>query len=149
MPNPARDEQGDPLISPHLVRFVVVGFSNLVISYGTFWFSLQALRGFVLRATVSQALAYVIGTAWSYYWNRRWTFRSDAPAMREAGRFVFLQAVLGVSSSALIGAAVDWLRLDATLAWVVVASFITACNYVLSKWWVFAPSPPPDPPISA
>jgi putative flippase GtrA len=132
------DAEGDRLISRHLVRFVVVGLSNLVISYSTFWLSLRLLGGFMLRATVSQMLAYAISTAWSYHWNRRWTFRSDAPAVKEATRFVILQVAFAIISTALIGTAVDWLRLPDTLVWVGVMGFITMCNYTLSKLWVFA-----------
>ncbi len=140
MPDPTTPERerSNALLSPHLARFVVVGLSNLVISYSTFWLSLRLLDGFVLRGTASQVLAYAVGTLWSYYWNRRWTFRSEAPAVNEATRFVILQIALAITSAALIGAAVDWLRLPEMLAWLAVMGVITMVNYALSKLWVFA-----------
>ena len=44
----------------------------------------------------------------------------------------------GIDRSSLIGAAVDWFRLQETIVWMVVMGFITMLNYTLSKLWVFA-----------
>ena len=132
----------DGLVSPQLVRFVIVGLSNLVLSYTVFWLSLRVFGQFALRGTASQLVTYAVGTGWSYFWNRRWTFQSDKPVAGEATRFVLLQLSLMVASTALIGVAVDWLTFNETLSWVVVMGVITVANYTLSKLWVFAKPQP-------
>ena len=58
--------------------------------------------------------------------------------LKEATRFVTLQVALAITSTALIGAAVDWLRMPETMVWVGVMGAITLCNYAASKLWVFA-----------
>ncbi len=128
------------LVSPELLRFLVVGASNTLLSYGVFQLLLRAFEGFALRGTVSQMITYAIGTAWSYFWSRKWTFRSTQPALGEATRFVTLQVILAVTSMALIGVLVDWLQQHPTLSWVGVMGVITVGNYTASKWWVFAQS---------
>lgn len=131
-----------PRLSPQLSRFLVVGVSNLVLSYGVFAGALHLLGDFALRGTVAQMAAYCVGTVWSYYWNRRWTFRSDSPVGGEATRFIVLQIGCAILSTGLVGLAVDALRLHASLSWLVIVAFIAVINYALSKYWVFnRPSP--------
>ncbi len=141
-PNDAGPEDAPPsklteLLASHAGRFIVVGLSNLVLSYVAYWLLLKLFAGFALRGAASQAITYAIGTTWSYFWNRRWTFQSDQPALGEASRFVAVQVVLALCSSALIGVAVDWLHLHETLSWFVVVGVITVANYGLSKFFVF------------
>jgi putative flippase GtrA len=125
------------LLTAHLGRFVVVGLSNLALSYAVFTGCLWLLVGFAARGTFSQLVTYTVGTLWSYYWNRRWTFRSQQAIAGEASRFVAVQIGCALVSTALIGLSVDWLKLHASLSWVIVMGFITLLNFTLLKLWAF------------
>ena len=118
-----------------VVRFGVVGVSNLVVSLGAFWSAHRALP-----ASAAQGIAYTIGTVWSYYWNRRWTFQSQGKVASEASRFVSLQIAFMVLSSALLGLFVDHLHWPSTLCWIGVSSFVTVLNFVASRYWAFKPA---------
>jgi putative flippase GtrA len=77
---------------------------------------------------------------WSYYWNRRWTFKSQGNVAGEAARFFSLQLGFMFLSSALIGLLVDHLRLEPTLSWLGTMVLITVLNFVLSRFWAFKPA---------
>jgi putative flippase GtrA len=118
-----------------LVRFGVVGVSNTAISFVAFW---SAHR--VLGAAASQGIAYTLGTLWSYYWNRRWTFQSQGKVASEASRFFSLQIGFMLLSSLLLGLLVDRARLPSGLCWLGVSAFVTALNFVASRYWAFKPA---------
>lgn len=117
-----------------IVRFGIVGVSNTAIGAGAFW---SAHR--VMRAAAAQGIAYTLGTLWSYYWNRRWTFQSQGKVAGEAGRFFTLQIGFMLLSSALLGVLVDQLHLPSLPCWLGVAVFITVLNFVASRYWAFKP----------
>jgi putative flippase GtrA len=125
------------LYDPSLGRFLLVGLSNTALSYAVFRLCLWVLPAFALRATVSQVVSYGSGIAWSFLWNRIWTFKSQAPAARQGIRFVTLQLSMAALSSALVGLSVDALRLPATPSWVAVMGLVTVVNYLGSRYWVF------------
>ncbi|MEO6603421.1 MAG: GtrA family protein [Polyangiaceae bacterium] len=118
-----------------VVRFGVVGVSNTVIGYTVF-------RGAhrVLPAAASQALSYLLGTLWSYYWNRRWTFKSQGNVASEAARFFSLQAGFLVLSASLLGLLVDHLHENPTVSWLGTAALCTVLNFVASRFWAFKPA---------
>ena len=125
------------MLTPALGRFLVVGVTNTALSYAVFWLCLRALPKGPFQATASQLISYAAGILWSFVWNRRWTFRSRAPATGQAVRFTVLQLAVALVSSALIGLAVDYLGLPATPSWIAVVGFTTLVNFVGSRYWVF------------
>jgi len=135
----ANDAEGatEGALNSDVTRFIIVGISNIAIGYAVFAVALHLLGDFVLRGTVAQIIAYCVGTVWSYYWNRRWTFRSDADVGGEASRFVVLQIGCAVISTGGVGVTVDALHLHPTLSWLAVVGVVSVINYVLSKRWVF------------
>src|SRR3954470_12202308 len=118
-----------------LVRFGVVGVSNTAISFVAFW---SAHR--VLGAAASQGIAYTLGTLWSYYWNRRWTFQSQGKVASEASRFFSLQIGFMLLSSLLLGLLVDHAQLPSWPCWFAVSALITVLNFLASRYWAFKPA---------
>ena len=118
-----------------LVRFGLVGVSNTAIGFGAFW----GLHR-VLRAAAAQGIAYTIGTLWSYYWNRRWTFQSQGKVASEASRFFGLQIGFMLLSSALLGVLVDHAHFPPWPCWFAVSALITILNFLASRYWAFKPA---------
>ena len=118
-------------------RFIAVGFTNFLVSFSVFWLCLTTPFSFPLKASLSQLLSYSCGIIWSFYWNRRVTFRTTGSVIKQASRFISLQISLGIISVILIGYMVDFLDGPPTLTWVVVMTAITIINYLLSKFWAF------------
>jgi len=118
-----------------VIRFGVVGVSNTVLGFGVFW-SLHH----VVPAAAAQGVAYTLGTLWSYYWNRRWTFQSQGKVASEASRFFSLQIGFMLLSSALLGLLVDRAHLPSGACWLAVAVVITVLNFAASRYWAFKPA---------
>ena len=118
-----------------LVRFGIVGVSNTGIGFVAFW-SLHR----VLGAAAAQGIAYTLGTLWSYYWNRRWTFQSQGKVASEASRFFGLQLGFMLLSSVLLGLLVDHAHLPSLPCWLAVSALVTVLNFVASRYWAFKPA---------
>lgn len=118
-----------------LIRFLLVGATNTVVSYLVFLVAYHIL--FVGDVLFSQPLSYGAGIAWSYFWNRKWTFQSSAGLGGEFVRFVVVQVVLLLLSTGLIHLVVDYCNMNANIGWILVMAFITALNFVLTKVFVF------------
>ncbi|MBP1691101.1 MAG: GtrA family protein [Bacteroidetes bacterium] len=125
------------ILQSTLLRFLAVGFSNFLVSFTIFHGCLMLPWDVAWKASFSQIISYSAGTVWSFYWNRRLTFRSDGPIVRQGLRFFLLQGSLAVISSVMIGIGVDVLHQHPTVTWVCVMAVITIVNYLLSRFWAF------------
>ena len=133
------DRACPPFWDQELIRFLLVGVSNTTVSYLVFLLGYHVL--FVGDTLISQPLSYSIGIAWSYFWNRKWTFQSSAVVSKEFLRFLIVQIALLFLSTALIYYAVDWWNIDASICWIFVMLLITALNFMLTKRYVFKIDP--------
>jgi putative flippase GtrA len=118
-------------------RFVVVGLSNAVIGFTVFRVCLATPIDIPLKAAWSQLVTYAVGITWSFWLNRRWTFRSRGAVAPQAARFVFLQVSFALLSAGAIGLSVDHWGNPASLSWLVVMGVVTVLNFLLSRFWAF------------
>jgi putative flippase GtrA len=65
------------------------------------------------------------------------TFKSEGPIVKQALRFIFLQASLALISAVLLGISVDYYKLPHVYCWLVIMTCITIVNYLFSKGWAF------------
>jgi putative flippase GtrA len=119
------------------VRFLVIGTSNSVVSFSTFWLAINSPVSFTFKVFFSQLLSYAIATLWGFYWHRRVTFKSKGSAHRQLTNFVLLQGSLALISAALIETAVGRLKFGPAVSWVTVMTAITILNYVICRRCVF------------
>ena len=119
------------------LRFVAVGCTNFLVSFAVFRLALKWLPALEARAAVSQILSYAAGIAWSYAWNRTFTFRSRAAVAPQAARFVAVQMGFLLLSAGSVGWLVDRLGWPATPAWLLVMTVVTVANFLAMRAWVF------------
>ncbi len=124
-------------LTPELGRFLLVGVSNTALSGAVYWLCLRVLPQSPMKAAAAWAVSYLAGIAWSFLWNRRWTFRSRGPAAGQAVRFTLLQLGLWLLSTGQIHLAVHYLGLPEWPSWVAVTGFITIVNFLGSRYWAF------------
>ena len=125
-------------LTPSFIRFLIVGFSNFLISYILFIVMLFLLPDLSFRASVAQLISYSGGVVWSFLLNRKWTFKSNVYLGTQAIRFFLLQFVLAVTSAILLSLTCDVMGYDPKIAWFGVMGIITILNYIMSKTWAFA-----------
>ncbi len=119
------------------LRFAIVGTSNFIISFLIFEGMTFLLSDASLSATISQSFSYSGGTIWSYYWNRKWSFKSTAKIKKEVLSFFLVQFVCLALSSFFIGLFVDYLHFNSYLTWISVMTCITLLNFLLLNTCVF------------
>ena len=120
-----------------LIRFIITGLSNTIVSYLFFILCLMIFSDLAVKGTLSQLIGYTSGIFWSYLINRIWTFKSKGSVLRQMKRFVSLQIIFAVVSSALIGFFVDYVEFNPSITWLIVMAVITYLNYISSRKWVF------------
>lgn len=120
-----------------LFRFLLVGSSNFAISSFVFYSFLHLPE--LIRPSIFfiQLLSYSVGTIWSFFWNRKYTFRSSDRPLGEAARFIMLQCSLALLSAVIIEFLVNSVHIRPFAAWFLVMFGVTAANYLLSRHWAF------------
>ena len=123
------------MFDKRLLKFLVVGLSNTLISYVAF----ILLYSYILvhNAAASQALSYFLGILWSFIWNRKWTFGGDHHNVMTFVRFLISQFSMLLLSTAGLHFAVENFNVNVNISWFAVMAVITILNFSLSKNWVF------------
>jgi putative flippase GtrA len=143
-------------------KFLVVGLSNFVISFavfyllfnywmlsGTFYRLLgqagQDLESFILKlgatsldATLANIFGYTAGVINSFIWNRSWTFRVKHQPGTQFVRFLALNLLCLLLSSASLFLFTDFLDWAYLPVWFVTMGIVTVINFGISKYWVFS-----------
>lgn len=127
------------------VKFALVGFSNVVVSYGLyliFFLLFQAIG--VFKNTdylIAQFIGYVLSIFWSFYWNRKYVFDAEQNAVPwwktllksfVAYSFtgVFLNSVLSVLWVQIVG-------IPKIISPVINLLINVPINFLLNKFWAF------------
>lgn len=129
-------------------KFLVVGAANTLLSLAVF----NVLIAFTgSGAPAANAVAYALGIANSYFWNRRWTFadRKHVPAARTFPRFVVTN-LAGLAITTAVVAALEYatggvpllaalsrpLLLNAIEVLAIMVGLVW--NFTVSKRWAFS-----------
>lgn len=114
------------------VRFAIVGVSNTAMTWAIY-FLLAGWWG--MDVVVANMLAWTLSSCWSFYWNRRFTFRSDDPEVRgQLLRF----ALVNISAIGLSSLIVAALRHHPLILGQVAATAATLLwNYLMCRRIVF------------
>jgi putative flippase GtrA len=120
-----------------LTRFVLVGISNTAISYGTFWIVSRLLPDVPWRYGLAQLASYPPGLAWSYVWNRQWSFGSSGAHRTQLWRFVASQVAFAVLSAVGVNLSVATTPFSPSACWAGVTGIVMVLNYLTMRHWVF------------
>lgn len=81
------------------LRFVLVGFSGLLVDYGVTAFTKEIIR---IPKFLANALGFMIAATSNYYLNRLWTFRSHNPEIMLEFSHFMLVSITGLAINTLI-----------------------------------------------
>lgn len=121
------------------VRFGIVGLLNTLVDAVVYLLLTRGLPFFALYPALAKACSYSVGVLNSFFWNRKWTFRS------QAGWRAFLPFVLVNLAGVLLNAAamqfgLAVLGLPEALAFIGATGLTLVWNFLVSKWIVFRPA---------
>jgi putative flippase GtrA len=123
-----------------IVRFVIVGCANFVVSFAAFYASYQylPLAASSGRGAVANVVAYGAGMLNSFLFNRLWTFRAGGRVAVHAVKFVLLNAATLAVSTMLVLVLVDWMGFAPLAVWLPLTIAILTAHYLGMKHWAFA-----------
>ncbi len=127
-----------------LLVFLIIGGANTIVSYaGSFLLNYYA--GWGLFA--STAVMYAVCSVPSFYFNRKYSFKSNAPLGRSVLRFSIIITVCFLLSYSLNNLVVPWMYQNwfpglpgiwyTLLRLLGIQVVFTALNYVFQRLWAF------------
>ncbi|MBI4276674.1 GtrA family protein [Candidatus Uhrbacteria bacterium] len=118
------------------VRFCIVGTTNFLLDIGIYF---VLTRGAQLHFLLANGIAFILVVSWSYYWNKRWTFRdSTRMHLAQYARFVVVVLVgLGLAEGGL-WVLVQQLNMFDLFAKFVIGIVIAFWNFGMNRAWTFA-----------
>lgn len=134
-----------------LVTYVISGGLTTLVNWATYTlfvhFFLTGISNTELRATISNAIAWIVGLIFAYFINKLWVFESKsmAPAVvvKEFLSFTAARAVTGVMEIfgvpllMRIGLNQTLFGVEGAIAKIAVSVIVIILNYVFSKLIIF------------
>jgi putative flippase GtrA len=119
-------------------KFAIVGISNTLIDFAIYFLLTRFTVFFGEHIIYANVISFSVAVTNSYFWNRRWTFRSiDQRRVQQYIKFVIVNCIgLGINSGLLYIFAYEFhihdllgkaLAVIVTLFW----------NFLINRLWVF------------
>jgi putative flippase GtrA len=122
------------------VRFLLVGLANTLVDAALYFSLSSGAFLLVVPRLAAKAIAYAAGVANSFYWNRRWTFRSVLPVSRTVLPFTFANLAGLVINVVLLQIGLAVFRLPEILAVAAAMGGAVVWNFLINKYLVFKPT---------
>ena len=138
-----REEIWDKFIQ--FVKFAIVGFSNVIVSYGVYlaFFLLFQIAGVLPDADylVAQLIGYILSIFWSFYWNRKYVFaegQNVVPWYQALMKSFIAYSFTGVFLNSVLSFLwVEIVGLSKVVAPVINLLINVPVNFVMNKFWAF------------
>lgn len=125
----------DSVLVGKFLKFCVVGFSGMVVDFGTTWLCKEK---FGWNKYLSNSIGFVIAATNNYIWNRLWTFHSTSSQIHiEYGKFLLI-AVIGLAINNLVIYLLHGqLKLNFYLSKLIAVGVVTIWNFVMNYLFTF------------
>jgi dolichol-phosphate mannosyltransferase len=129
----------DGVRKPHnwkqLVRFLCVGTSGYVVNLTTFAICVHVLK---IDYRVSAVIAFLVGCANNFWWNRHWTFDAKQDhAGHQALKFFAVSLVAFGFTYVVLVALVSGTGLEKVIAQAIAVAAATPLSFIGQKLWSF------------
>ncbi|HNW85692.1 MAG TPA: GtrA family protein [Candidatus Limiplasma sp.] len=121
------------LLGHRLIRFALVGGTATLLDYG-----LYMALGWALPLPAAKGISTTLACVYSFFLQRRWTFRAAPASLPMAVRYLLTQAV-NISVNVLVNQLAYGVLHQRTLAFALATAAATTVNYLLQKAFVFSP----------
>lgn len=118
-----------------LIKFSIVGLGNFIFDSTIY---ILETRLFKFGEIIAKTISFVASATSSYYFNRKWTFRSTRKNIaRQYFKFIIVAAIgLGVNVTVFYISHSIFRTYD-LFSLVIAAAITTIWNFVANKWWTF------------
>ncbi|MDD4199189.1 MAG: GtrA family protein, partial [Paludibacter sp.] len=120
----------ESLLVVKLLKFMLVGFSGMLIDYGITWLLKEKVK---LNQYIANSAGFILAASSNYIWNRLWTFASQSEQVsREYFSFIFI-SVIGLAINNLVILLLNGkLKLNFYLAKLIAIVVVTAWNFSMN-----------------
>lgn len=121
------------------VKFGLVGFSNTIISYATYYI----LVPLHVNKYIASVIGFVLSVANAFYWNNSYVFKKDDATEERNMFWAFIKLFLSyagtglVLHNALLWLWTDMLHISDYIAPIINLFITIPLNFVLNKLWAF------------
>src|SRR3989338_2042691 len=122
-------------ITKQFIKFCLVGFTNLTIDIFIYWLLTRALGLYYLVAGV---ISFVVAVSWSFFMNRRWTFRHNgSDTASQYVKFFVVNVIVMILNLSSLYIFVEWFDFYDLAVKLVAAVIMAFINFGLNKFWTF------------
>ena len=118
------------------IKFCIVGFSGMVIDFGTTWLLKEKAR---VNKYIANSTGFILAATSNYIWNRFWTFHSENPSIAtEYFSFILISlAGLGINNLILY-LCTEKLKMNFYLSKLIATGFVTIWNFIMNYLITFS-----------
>ena len=118
------------------LKFCVVGFSGMIIDFGTTWILKEKVK---LNKYVANACGFIFAASSNYFWNRIWTFESiNERVVSEYFSFIII-ALAGLAINSLVlWLLSDKIKLNFYISKLIATAVVTLWNFGMNFLFTFA-----------
>jgi len=125
-----------PVWLEQAAKFLSVGVLNTALDAGLY-LVLTRWLGFSTLQTQAKGISYGVGIVNSFYWNKSWTFRSEANTLATLGPFVLSSLVAIAINAGVMYLGLNTFNLPDTIALVLATGITFLWNFTISKFFIF------------
>jgi putative flippase GtrA len=120
----------DRMIIIKFLKFCAVGFSGMLIDFGTTWFLKEKVR---INKYIANSTGFILAATSNYIWNRVWTFQSenDQIAVEYLSFILISVAGLGINNF-VIFLLNDKLKINFYLSKLIAIGVVTIWNFLMN-----------------
>jgi putative flippase GtrA len=118
------------------LKFCVVGFSGMLIDFGTTWVLKEKVK---INKYIANSCGFILAASSNYFWNRIWTFHSQSEQITFEFLSFFSISILGLALNNLIlWLLSDKLKLNFYLSKVFAIGMVTLWNFGMNFLFTFS-----------
>lgn len=126
-----------PHVKPFL-RYCAVGATNTILDFAIYTTLTRGWSFWRAHYLFANACSFVIVVTWSFFWNRRWTFR-DRVSQRLASYVKFVIVTLGgiLIAQSVLFVGVQIFHVVDLVAKIVAGPLVVVWNFLMYRLWAF------------
>lgn len=118
------------------IKFCIVGFSGMVIDFGTTWLLKEKAR---VNKYIANSTGFILAATSNYIWNRFWTFHSENPRIANEYFLFILISLAGLGINNLIlYLCTEKLKMNFYLSKLIATGFVTIWNFIMNYLITFS-----------
>jgi putative flippase GtrA len=120
------------------IKFGIVGVSSTVIDWGVYYLLKHLFPFLAEYYLLAKMLSFLVAVANSFFWNRRWTFRSRSQQKaKEFSQFLFIYALSLAINAGIMKLVVGTFGMRDIFGLIAATGFTTFWNFFANKFWIF------------